>query len=136
MIAHILYMILATQAHAQANSAYIRDIIVQEAIIQGLDAEIAVAIAKIESSLNPNAVGPKGEIGLFQVRPEHSKIRDLFNPRANAREGIRILIHYKAICPAQTNLQWVTCFNSGIRHPRYPQLLPYYKRFMSEYASR
>lgn len=40
-------------------------------IQHGVDPNLAVAIAKTESRLNPAAVGTIGEIGIFQLRPEY-----------------------------------------------------------------
>lgn len=121
-----------------AHCEDIRTIIVEEANKQGFDPQVALSIAMIESSMNPAAVGPVKEIGLFQVRPEFSRMPRvaLFNPRVNAREGIALLIKYKKICPLQDGLTYVVCFNNGTRKPKYPLLHPYYKRFMKVYAAQ
>jgi len=40
----------------------------------GLDCELMLAVAKVESNLNPKAVGKShGEQGLYQIRPEFHK---------------------------------------------------------------
>ena len=120
-----------------AHCEDITSIITQEARKQGLEPRVALAIATIESSLNPNVVGPKGEIGLFQIRPQFTKvpITALFNPRINARVGIQKLLETKDRCALQENLTYVICFNNGWRKPVYPYLHPYYKRFMLAWSS-
>ncbi len=126
--------LMGTVAHCED----VRAIIVEEANKQGFDPQVALSIAMIESSMNPKAVGPVKEIGLFQVRPEYSKLPRvaLFDARTNAREGIALLIKYKKICPLRDGLTFVVCFNNGLRHPKYPLLHPYYKRFYKVYAAQ
>ena len=120
-----------------ANCADIAKMITAEARRQGLEPAIAVAIATVESGLNPHAVGSRGEIGLFQLRPEYFNYskQQLANPKINAKLGIQHLIYMRKNCPSQLDLTWVACYNSGInRHPKYPHLLPYYKKFRREYV--
>src|SRR5215207_8009614 len=66
----------------------------QEAQQRGLPAEVADAVAQVESAYNPNAVGMVGEVGLMQVRPStaamlgHSgTVTDLHEPTTNVRYG-------------------------------------------------
>jgi len=111
----------------------ITNIIRKEALSQGFDPEIAIAIATIESSLNPNAIGPKKEVGLFQILPRFSPVPRiaLFDPSVNARVGIEKLIEAQKKCRVHNKLTYVICFNNGIsRKPKYPLLHPYYKRFI------
>lgn len=126
-------LFLGTVAHCED----VRTIIIEEANKQGFDPQVALSIAMIESSMNPMAIGPVKELGLFQIRPEYSKLPRiaLFDARTNAREGIAILIKYQKMCPVKDKLSYVICFNSGLRHPKYPYLHPYYKRFKKAYAA-
>lgn len=54
----------------------IRDYIATEALVQGVNPQLALGIATRESKLNPNAVGDHGtSIGLWQVHlPAHPSI--------------------------------------------------------------
>lgn len=57
------------------------------------DPTILVALARVESSLRPFAVGGHGEIGLTQVRPELHGYSPalLIDPRGSLEAGARIL---------------------------------------------
>lgn len=119
----------------------IKHIIRIEAEKQGLDPNVALAIATIESNLNPHAIGPKGEIGLFQIyRPNTSRPRVSQKTRGtgetvqrNIRAGIRELNYWKTYCPVRAGFEWITCYNQGFRRPRFPTRLPYYRRFIRQY---
>lgn len=136
LTASVVSMLMILFGGSVAHCEDIRAIITEEALKQGFDPEVAISIAMIESSLNPNAIGPVKELGLFQIRPEFSKLSRtaLFDARTNAREGIALLIKYRKLCPMQDELTYVICFNNGLRHPKYPYLHPYYKRFKKVYA--
>lgn len=105
------------------------EMIRQVASANNLDPELAVAVAKVESSLNPNARGKLGEVGLFQIRPKFAKLA-IYTPKENIEEGIRQLVYWKAHCPVK---EFVVCYNQGARKPKYPQLHPYYKKVLLYY---
>lgn len=81
-----------------------------------VDANLALAVAKVESKLNPNAIGQLKEVGLFQVRPEYSKYtsEQLKDPKTNIKEGLRILAEAKKRCVHKDAKKFVICFNRGI----------------------
>lgn len=105
-------------------------LITREAIRQGIDPAVALAVVSVESNFNPTAVGPVGELGLFQIRVPRYEDKYL-QPKINIREGVRRLVYWKRNCPSQDGLTWVICYNQGARHPKYPYLHPYYKRIMA-----
>lgn len=82
----------------------------------GINPDLAVAVAMQESSLNPQAVGGVGEVGLFQVRPRYSLYNreDLFNPAINIVEGLRMLKFAKKHCKHRENYTFIICFNRGV----------------------
>lgn len=104
-----------------------------------INSEVAIAVARQESSLNPKAIGPVGEVGLFQVRPEYSKFtaEQLKNPVVNITEGLRILSEAKLRCKHKIERTWLNCYNLGITggsRIKHPKLFPYYKKVMSRIA--
>lgn len=104
----------------------IQNQIVTESNRQGLQPEIALAVAKVESGFNPKAVGKHGEIGLFQLHPKY--VNAIFNRKENIRKGVQQLLYWKQHCPVQKGYAWVSCYNQGFRNPRFPELLPYMKK--------
>lgn len=103
-----------------------------------IDPALAEAVIHTESSFRPNAVGPVGEIGLFQVRPEFSKYtaKELLDPETNIKEGLRILSEAKKRCPHRNDKTWVTCYNVGVRggyRIDNPKEFKYYKKVYAKY---
>jgi hypothetical protein len=72
----------------------------------------AIAIAKLESNLNPSAVGALGEVGLFQVRPQYFKTSWQLDQQI--RLGIEALGTIKARCVRDLGQNWVSCWNIGV----------------------
>jgi len=97
--------------------------------------ELAVAIAKQESSLRPNVIGPVGEVGLFQIRPKYSKYTkaELFNPVINITEGMRFLQFAKKHCRHKVDFTYIVCYNAGVQggsRINHPKKFEYYKKVM------
>lgn len=113
------------------NKEDIKLLIKTEASRQGIDPELAVAIAMVESSLNPKALGSKGEIGLFQILPKLFKEGPKASVEQQVKRGIEQLRYWKRVCPLQEGHTFIICYNSGYRKPRYPLLNPYYKRVVA-----
>jgi soluble lytic murein transglycosylase-like protein len=81
-----------------APSAELRSLIDDVARTYGHDAQLLHAIIHVESRFNPNAVSPKGAIGLMQVMPATAERvgvqepqRTLFDPETNLHAGARYL---------------------------------------------
>lgn len=123
-IAAILYALLLSISAQAGDLSYL---IRAEARQAGLNPDLAVAVARVESGLNPWKVGRLGEVGLFQIRPEFAK-QNVFTIEGNVREGVRQLTYWRARCPIQQSFYWVACYNQGKRHPRHPELLPYVRK--------
>lgn len=84
------------QAQKKSNKSSIdniKQIIIDEANKQGVDPQLALAVAQHESGFNPNAKGDGGKsFGLFQIyTTAHPDYKGGFDPRENARYGIKFL---------------------------------------------
>lgn len=104
------------------------EMIQAEAKRQHFDPEIAIAVATVESSLNQDAIGANGEIGIFQILPRTYPGANLFDLKTNIRLGIEHLKYWKRACPTVEGISFVNCYNSGFRKPRYPFLRPYVRK--------
>jgi soluble lytic murein transglycosylase-like protein len=70
-----------------------QDLIREAARKQGLPPEFVASVAKIESAFQPNAISPKGAIGVMQLMPETARALGA-NPhdvRENIDAGTRLL---------------------------------------------
>ena len=79
------------------RAAYVA-LVRREAESQGLPPDIADAVAYVESSYNPRAVGAVGEVGLMQIRPQTAAmlgykgdVEALFVPETNVRYSVTYL---------------------------------------------
>lgn len=101
----------------------------------GVDPHLVLAIAQTESQLDQSKIGPVGELGVMQVRPEYST-KNLHNLKENIKEGIRILKSAQVSCKHREAMEWVVCYNAGNTggsRLKYPHLFPYYVKVMSKY---
>lgn len=136
MRCHILMVTLV--AYWSPAFAYdkteIEHIIRTLAVKYHVNPDIAVAVAKVESGLNPNAVGGLGELGVFQLRPLYHDVRAGATVN-NIKVGLRYLAYVRNVCEEDYGSAWVNCFNHGPnRRVRYPTLFPYYRKV--EYQRR
>jgi hypothetical protein len=60
----------------------------------GVDLKLAHAVVKVESNYEPNAVSPKGAMGLMQIMPMVAQayaVDNPFDPEKNVDAGMRVL---------------------------------------------
>jgi hypothetical protein len=99
-----------------------------------MDPSVCITVAKMESNFDASVIGPKHELGLFQLNPlsfpKYSK-KYLLNPKNNIRLGVNYLKEVKDNCIHRTELNWLVCYNYGYenaKHVKYPWLFPYVVR--------
>lgn len=74
----------------------IKNLIILKARNNQIDPNLLMAIAKVESDFNPNALSNAGAIGLMQVKPETAKRfgidkNSLYDPELNLEASIRYI---------------------------------------------
>lgn len=72
----------------------ISELIVRVAQEEGVDEALVRAVVQAESGGNPNAVSPKGAMGLMQLMPRTAEamgVSNPFDPEQNLRGGVRLL---------------------------------------------
>lgn len=117
--------LIASIGNAQTK-AEVEKTIREMAVDHGIDPDLAVAIAEVESGLNPNAVGQLGELGVFQLRPEFHDVRR-GDKRHNVKVAMRYMNQLMKDC-AHYGSAWFVCWNLGPHYKRlkYPTKFPYF----------
>ncbi len=95
---------------ARADEATVRRVVLQEA--ESFEqASALLAIAQIESSFRPNAVGALGEQGLFQFHKKYFKLND-----KSIKGQVRLAInHYNKLLTNGCKKEILgTCWNAGV----------------------
>lgn len=119
------------QKEARHQELAIEDVIRQAAFVHGIDAELMLAIAHVESSMNPRAVGTNDDTGLFQLRKKFFGDEASFDPVVNANAAARYLAWLKKrpACRAYGKA-WFICYNRGPNSLAVdePKQNKYYKR--------
>lgn len=70
------------------------DLITEHSRRQGVRSDLVRAVMQVESAFNPNAMSPKGAMGLMQLMPSTARqygVRNAFNPAENVRAGVAYL---------------------------------------------
>lgn len=84
---------------ADSDMAAVALMVIEEAAETRVPPALALAVAMVESRLRPDAVSPQGARGVMQIMPATAEGEfgvdpdDLWDPRVNARLGVRFLDH-------------------------------------------
>lgn len=102
----------------------------------GIEAELILAIAKVESNFKVGAVGSShGEIGLMQLRPTFFP-KATFDVKNNMELAARHLSAIRPRCKAKYGQAWWVCYNIGQNRAATVKArsLPYYSKVMAAYG--
>ena len=99
LVLTIIIILSASVANAKSyNRPYIKMLLIENArLSEYVTPALAIAVAKVESDLRPDAVSNKGAIGVMQIMPRTGllefgvKRKDLFNPIINIKIGVKFL---------------------------------------------
>lgn len=83
-----------TPLKISSKSAPFESVISEHAQREGVAVDLVRAVIQVESAFNPQAVSPKGAMGLMQLMPataEELGVRDPFDPEQNIRGGVTYL---------------------------------------------
>ncbi|MEX0929678.1 MAG: transglycosylase SLT domain-containing protein [Balneolales bacterium] len=99
------------------------DMIRPEAESRGVDWKLVVAVMAQESAFRPNAISFAGAVGLMQIIPRFSEVRDeakLMDPKTNIDEGLRYLkkhlTHYAYLDEENQLALTLASYNAGVGH--------------------
>ena len=127
----LILMLVGISSFAESKNVIAKNIRTI-ASVAGLDPDLALAIATVESGLNPNVVGGLGEIGLFQLRPQYHKVFK-GHPEHNMLIGIAYLAELQKKYSRKYGDAWFVLYNYGpYNPPKYPRQTAYYKKVMKE----
>jgi soluble lytic murein transglycosylase-like protein len=110
------------------------------ATTHGVDPNVAVSIAKVESNFNMKAVGTKGERGIYQLLPKafpQYTVKELSQLEKNVEIGVKHLAYSNKRCSHKSNLDWVICYNRGVKggsRVQNPSKDNYVRKVKTEYA--
>jgi soluble lytic murein transglycosylase-like protein len=106
------------------------DLIVEHARSHGLSADLVRAVIQAESGFNPNAISPKGAMGLMQLMPATARevgVANPFHPAENIRGGVTYLARLLARYDQNVELA-LAAYNAGPASvERYGNAVPPYK---------
>ena len=109
----------------------------------GVDTDLVNAVIRVESNFRPEAVSPKGCLGLMQLHPDTARrfgVRDAFDPVQNIEGGVRYLEFLLDYFQGDLELA-LAGYNAGenavIRYggvPPYPETIDYVNKVTSLYG--
>lgn len=118
-------------------------IIAQASRLYNIRFELIKAIIRVESNFDPNAVSPKGALGLMQLMPSNVSllnVRNPFDPHENVMAGTRFFSQLLERYNSDLSLS-LAAYNAGPgavdRHrtiPPYPETRDYVDKVLKYYA--
>ena len=90
---------LAKPISLAAGREQLNEIVEQSAAAYGVDPLLVRSVMQVESNYNPNAVSPKGAMGLMQLMPSTARqlgVTNAFDVRQNIEGGVKFLRYLKS----------------------------------------
>jgi len=84
----------ATRYVAADRGWQYEDLISEHSRLNGVRSDLVRAVMQVESAFNPDAISPKGAMGLMQLMPATMRlygVLNAFNPAENVRAGVAYL---------------------------------------------
>ncbi len=148
------YASAVTQMELSTRFKAVRHLIREASSQHGVEFELLQAVISAESAFDPQAVSPKGAVGLMQLIPETAErfgvrpvgkqtVSDrLTDPRTNIQAGSRYLawlINYfngdMQLAVAAYNAGEGAVIRAGRRIPNYPETISYVRKVTDLHAS-
>lgn len=117
----------------------------QAARQHNVDPSLVRAVIKVESNFNPNAVSPKGAMGLMQLMPQTARelnVTNPFDPQQNVDAGVRHLKHLMESYGGDVKLT-LAAYNAGAGAvarsagiPNFPETRSYVSRITNLYYGK
>jgi hypothetical protein len=89
------------------------EMLIDVAMVEGIDPALFIAMTFLESSFNPKAEGAIGELGLVQVHGKAKRGCNLETPRGQAECGARWLVTVSGECGGDVALDRERCLKTG-----------------------
>jgi hypothetical protein len=123
----------------------LRELAAAAARRHGLDPELVMAVVSVESSFRPQAVSPKGAVGLMQLMPKTAEalgVADAFDPAQNLDGGARHLGQLLTVYGGDLT-RALAAYNAGegavLRHggvPPYRETRAYVRKVLERYQGK
>ena len=145
MIAFVILTALSSRSFARfsLDRETVKDIVVEEARLQGVNPALALAVAQVESDFDPTVVSHKGARGVMQIMPKTARDEFginptlLFDARTNIRTGVTFL---KQLQNRYGNVEFaLSHYNGGSRVTRPDgsyQVIPVTRKYVDKVLSK
>lgn len=132
----------ASNIAARTTRTEVDAIVEQSSATHGVDPLLVRSVMQVESNFNPNAVSPKGAMGLMQLMPATARqlgVTNAFDVRQNIEGGVKFLRYLKT--KFEDDRLVLAAYNAGEaavkKHgwiPPYPETIDYVYKVGKRYG--